>query len=342
MRTITWKVLPIFLVLGGGLSLTVQHVGAQSIVERMRRAAEEAQRRKQQQPPPQPAPAPAPPPAGAAPATKGVANQPVSASDLLAQPSAAAVVDPQMMPDILGVHIGMPAREAEVATRNQYAKGAFRAYSYPLPPIPQPLVLGFTMNVDAVGVQGNDKAAVDVTPPPNPQVVWRVSRETNMLHVNRATLLASLREKYGKESIAFVGNGNLDSPTTNDNQIGLLYWLIDEHGKHVAAPPNPRVAMANCSWKAPQGAPMDNELFHGERTLDPVFQDAWAASSCIGTIVNIQPFNDPQIIELMYATVQDVPLYLRSAAATGTWWKAAANKSRQDDLERSKQNRPKL
>jgi hypothetical protein len=197
------------------------------------------------------------------------------------------------------------------------------------------------MNVDAVGAAANDQASIELTAPPNPQVVWRVNRSTNYMHVNRGTLLASLREKYGKETAAF--QNSLDAPATNDTQIQTMFWLMDESGRRV---PAPRAAgsLSLCGFTAPRGAAPDEPLFHGEPSGDSQLSDPWVRSSCVGTIVNIQAWQgrDPQIIELMYVTVVDFPLYLRSASATAAWWKAAAEKARQQDLERSKQNKPKL
>ena len=312
---------------------------AQGTLDRIKRAAEEAARQakeRQKQQPPQQTPKTADP---AKPA--GAPSPSVSTDDVLATgPTGPVIVDPKVMPDILGIRLGMPAREAEAALRAQYSKGTYRAWAYPLPPIPEQLTLGFTMNVDAVGVAGNDKGSVEITAPPNPQVVWRVSRGTNAMHVNRATLLASLREKYGKETLALQNGG---APAANDGQIYTLYWLIDERGQR-AAPPRPLTSLQSCEISFPRGASPDMELFHGERTIDGQLQDPWARSSCIGTIVNIQAWEgrDPQIIELMYATVVDIPLYLRSGAATGAWWKAAAERARQQELEKTKQNKPKL
>jgi hypothetical protein len=121
----------------------------------------------------------------------------------------------------------------------------------------------------------------------------------------------------------------------------LLYWLIDERGAHVAAPRSART-LISCGWTAPQqGVRVDDQLFRGEGTTDAVFQDKWNATSCVGTIVLIQG-RDPDIIDSMYATVVDIPLYLRSSAATAAAWKAAAEKARQQELEKSKQAKPKL
>ena len=357
MKNTRWLRRTAFVLFLVGIALSAGTTGsAQSVFERAKRAAEEAAKRtkekQQQQPPPQtgtpatPAPAtPQTPTAGApqAPAAGGNTSQPVTADDLLqSAPAANVVVNPKVMPDVVGIHLAQPARDAEGSLRSQYAKGEYRAWTEPLPPIPVPVVLGYTINSNAVGAAGNEQIAVEITPPPNPQVVWRVNRFMNRIHVNRATLLASLREKYGKESIAF--SLNIDYPAKNDKEIQLMYWLIDERGAHVAAPRSAKT-LSDCGFYAPQqGVKPDPQLFRGEASTDAVFQDKWNSTSCIGTIVNIQADQgrDPDIIESMYATVVDVPLYLRSTSATAAAWKAAADKARQQDLEKSKQAKPKL
>ena len=351
MKNTPWIRLTAFVVLLFAIGVSSGTTGsAQSVFERAKRAAEEAAKRakeKQQQPPPQTGtpqtstpqtPAQASPP----PAAAGNTSPPVTADDLLKEaPAASVVVDPKVMPDIIGIHLGQPAREADAALKSQYAKGEYRAWTEPLPPIPVPLVLGYTINSGAVGAAANEQIAVEITPPPNPQVVWRVNRFMNRMHVNRATLLASLREKYGKESIAF--SGAIDSPAKNDKDDQLMYWLIDERGAHLAAPRSAQT-LASCGWYPPQnGVKPDPQLFRGEPSTDAVFQDKWNSTSCVGTIINISADGrDPDIIEGMFATVVDIPLYLRSTAATAKAWKAAADKAHQDDLEKSKQANPKL
>src|SRR5262249_18726772 len=150
---------------------------------------------------------------------------------------------------------------------------------------------------------------------------------TNFMHVNRSTLLASLREKYGKETAAF--QNSLDTPATRDDQIVTMFWLIDERGQRATAPRSAGL-LSLCGPSAPQGAAPNDELFHGTGGYNSSqLSDPWLRSSCIGTIITIQPHQDPQIIELMMATVVDTPLYVRSAGATAVWWKAAAERARQ-------------
>src|ERR1051326_709194 len=98
------------------------------------------------------------------------------------------------LPDILGIQLGMPAREAHAKLQAQIPN---------LPTIEKPVIASFQSlpkQALAMGDEG-DHVTVDVTLPPNKQAVWRVSREHFFPDkgIPRKTLLASLREKYGKE-----------------------------------------------------------------------------------------------------------------------------------------------
>ena len=47
-----------------------------------------------------------------------------------------------------------------------------------------------------------DTTEVDVTAPPNPPVVWNLTRDLNQPKVAHNVVVASLRQKYGKETYA--------------------------------------------------------------------------------------------------------------------------------------------
>jgi hypothetical protein len=298
---------------------------AQGILDRIKKAADSV---------PKPAPRPQ-------------AGTPVSTDDLLAgaqtTPARPVTIDPKVMPDILGIHLGMPAAQAEATLKAQYAKGAFRPYAQPLPPLKDPITYGWTMNQDAVGAAGNDQAAVGVTAPPNIPVVWRVGRLTNMMHINRATLIASLREKYGKESIAFADAVEQASISTDDRRITWMVWLYDESGKRVA-PPREARSLQQCTGFVGPRPIFDQELLQTGDAGRAQYTDPWLTSSCVAAVVNFTPWQgrDPQIIEVMMSGVIDMPLYLRSAKNTAGWYQAGVEQLRQQELERSKQARPKL
>ena len=114
------------------------------------------------------------------------------------------------MPDILGIQLGMPVRDAYAKLQAQLPKNEVQVESTHLPTIDKPVILSFSSGSNAVmeGMEG-DQVIVEVTQLPNKQVVWRVNR----FHffpgkaIPKSTLLSSLREKYGKETRAMQMSG---------------------------------------------------------------------------------------------------------------------------------------
>jgi hypothetical protein len=104
----------------------------------------------------------------------------------------------------------------------------------------------YGFNIIQTDPLGTADAHLSLTAPPGPQIVWRITRFTHRVHTNRAVMLAALREKYGKESIAFAGGGG--SGISDDAQIGVLVWLFDESGKHVPLPPVKYFPGYNSIW----------------------------------------------------------------------------------------------
>jgi len=121
------------------------------------------------------------------------------------------------MPDILGIQLGMPVRDAYAKLQAQLPKNKVQVESTNLPTIDKPIILSFSSGSNAVmeGME-SDQVIVEVTLLPNKQVVWRVNR----FHffpgkaIPKSTLLSSLREKYGKETRAMQTSGK---DTADDN-----------------------------------------------------------------------------------------------------------------------------
>jgi hypothetical protein len=88
-----------------------------------------------------------------------------------------------------------------------------------------------------MGMEG-DQVTVDVTLPPNKQAVWRVIRDHFFANkgIPKTTLLASLRQKYGKESLTNVSQGK---PAADDSHIQTILWLFDEQGRPAPLPSAP-------------------------------------------------------------------------------------------------------
>jgi len=107
------------------------------------------------------------------------------------------------MPDVLGIQLGMPARDAHAKLQAALPKNKIQVMSDTLPTIDKPVIKSFSSAPpDQIMMEmEGDQVTVDVTFPPNKQAVWRVIRQHFFANkgIPKTTLLASLRDKYGKE-----------------------------------------------------------------------------------------------------------------------------------------------
>jgi len=127
----------------------------------------------------------------------------------------------------------MTLREAAAALQSAYPKLKITPIATAMPAIAKPVAYG--LSTYPGGADG-EVVNVSVVLPPSQQRVWAVYRKAGNMAgpraVNRGTLLASLRQKYGKESYA-ITSGEPPLPK-NDSEISQIYWLFDEQGKRLS------------------------------------------------------------------------------------------------------------
>jgi len=240
------------------------------------------------------------------------------------------------MPDVVGVRLGMSEQEAAQILRGQYPRGQFQ----PIPAsglFPTNPKADYGFNVLPTGIIETD-AVVSLTAPPSRQVVWRVVRFTRGMHTNHANVLAALREKYGKESLAGVGNGTV---TTDDRMIGTLFWAFDEHGNRVQLP-SPQT-FGEASYRVipctnfnvlGYGGPLSD---FGPRTpIEENKSQDWCAS-VVGILISIDA---SEIVDRTLTNMVDMRLATRTANAYLAWKRDADAKARAAAVEQSKKNKP--
>jgi len=171
---------------------------------------------------------------------------------------------------------------------------------------------------------------VSLTAPPSRQVVWHIVRFTRRLHANHANVLATLREKYGKESFAGLGNGTI---TTDDRNIGMLFWIYDEHGSRAPMPAAQAFGLGDITFCLGRGI----NLNPGPKIpMDEVKDPNWCASF-VGVVAQIDPF---EIVENAIVAVMDMRLANRTANAFVAWKRDADDKARAAEIAKSKKNKP--
>jgi hypothetical protein len=83
------------------------------------------------------------------------------------------------LPDILGIQLNMPVRDAYAKLEAQLPKNKIQVRSDTLPTLDKPVIRSFSSRPaqDVGGGVESDQVQVDATYPPSKQVVWRVIRE---------------------------------------------------------------------------------------------------------------------------------------------------------------------
>jgi hypothetical protein len=224
--------------------------------------------------------------------------------------------------------LGMSEQQALQILHGQYPRGRFQEIPaggiFPTNP-----KADYGFNILPTDVIATD-VVVSLTAPPSQQVAWRIVRYTRRIHTNHANVLAALREKYGKESLAGVGNGTI---TTDDRSIGTLFWAFDEHGNR-ASLPSPQAFGSSNLVVIPCSGPFSDV---GPRIpMEENKNQDWC-SSLVGILITIDP---TEIVENTVTNMVDMKLAARTANAYVAWKHDADAKARATELEKSKKNKP--
>ena len=255
------------------------------------------------------------------------------------------------LPDILGIQLGMPAREAHAKLQAQLPKNEIQVISTNLPTIDKPVIASFksaTRQNVFPGMEA-DSVTVDVTLPPNKQVVWRVSRTHSFPDkgIPRDTLLAQLREKYGKETRAFGEGGH---PPADNRQVRRLFWFLDEQGHPVKPSPTPCGADASQACEGSTGGPwsgiVESPGWGGVGSPQYQFlskEYVWSLSNCTTVYVDFSVGAMQELYESMAVYIVSLPMGARAGEATLKWKQDIAEGKHKQDLEKAKQQeKPKL
>jgi hypothetical protein len=182
-----------------------------------------------------------------------------------AQPQTpAAAASPS--PDILGIRIGMPLPQALDLLKAHDPGHSVALEQWTIPQISGDKPITYAMTSSTTG--SAERISVDVTLPPNPQVVWRIHRTLGPFTSTKENVLNSLYQKYGMP-------WNPD-PNALAGSVVVLDWLFDEQGR-LANPGTSRddvLAMKGCmntvmqqwswnGWPATQDSLPSNSLVQG-------------------------------------------------------------------------------
>ena len=181
-------------------------------------------------------------------------------------------------------------------------------------------------------------------------MVWRVIRQHWFANkgIPKTTLLASLREKYGKETRT---NFSEKQPATDDSQIHHLLWLFDEQGRPAPLPSKPKKdgpdfanqsTLTSCAGLG-DGAQLAmievySSLYKGVNS-----ENDWCYSSYNAVVVSVTSAETPELYTQMRVVAVSLPLAFRASEATLKWKKDIAEGQHKQDIEKAKQQeKPKL
>jgi hypothetical protein len=216
-------------------------------------------------------------------------------------------------PDLLGIYPGMP----NVAARAQLQKHSSSVF---VETNSSQARLGFGMTIP--DPKNRDQVSVLLTQPPNDPAVWMIQRAQTFdpgVSMSKDNLLAAARQKYGKESLsADRGGGGL-----------YFYWVFDQSGKLLV---NADPRFMSCS-----GNSFVTNISHGpDRTNDIL---ALCYSDFLGVTLYVN-MRDAQLVGAYSIELVNLPYAVKAATITMDSNKTAADKSRQEELNKANQNKP--
>jgi hypothetical protein len=246
---------------------------------------------------------------------------------------------PVPMPDIEGIRLGMSMKDATAALQAAYPGARQSSGTQTLPLFPSPFTTGFGVGLE-LGSTLSDKFIVNVTPPPDNQVVYHVWRYVNNQHLYRDNLIAALRQKYGSETARFVGSARTDEAHATE-----FVWLFDQNG-HPAPLPNTSdlsITISDCAGKFGVAA-VTVPAFGGPNLTSPADRQmiqpgGWCNSALIALIAN---FNADQILTVYTEQLINIPAVAQSARDELTAIDNYQKQLQQKAIQSSKQQKPKL
>jgi hypothetical protein len=238
-----------FMAIGSaGLLLLASHtMAADDLIDKMFKAADQAaqeqmdkmnkagEEQSQQQQPSQPQRRQAPPPQPSPQQSQQPTSEPQAVSPgACCTPQATAAIAKQVGKyDVLGIKLGMPAKEASAALQARGMQLKPETIKYDV--LPAPLTYGlYAVNQQLVrnsGVTpGAEKIYLTLTMPPNEPVVAKINRFimfTKETAPAQQALIGDLVKKYGPVSFA-TPPAYLNAPGVQD-----LYWVDDAQGNRL-------------------------------------------------------------------------------------------------------------
>jgi hypothetical protein len=215
-------------------------------------------------------------------------------------------------PDLLGIYPGMPGPAARAMLQKHSSTINVKTL--------QQASMGFQLTIPD---QNREMVTVYLTQEPNdPPTVWMIQRSQGFLPANpmsKDTLLAALRQKYGKETL-----------TSDRGGVGLyLYWIFDQGGKLLTT--------ADERLKGCSGGPFVTFIGrgpdHGSADLDACYRSFFAVAAALN-------YFNSDLLQAYQVELVNLPYAVAAATVTMNANNKAADQARRDQENKANQNKP--
>jgi hypothetical protein len=265
----------------------------------------------------------------------GTTDQPQAAKSKVQDPHR----PPAKLPDIVGIRLGMPLKEAIAVLQSAYPKDKLMIDPLRLPMYSQQIINQVSIGFDPLP-SPTEEITTSATSPLEHQVIYRVRRMLGRQHIYRDNLIASLREKYGKETVMSDGAGPTDPAHATE-----MMWLLDGQGHPVALPSSTDALymVHQCVGTLAGGGPNDSTFaannITSEASRKAMAEGGWCNSSIVAVVAN---FTMEPILTNVNVTITDIPAVTRAARAEVAALDDYARHRQQQALDDAKKQKPVL
>ncbi|MDP1767503.1 MAG: hypothetical protein Q8L74_01730 [Nitrospirota bacterium] len=222
------------------------------------------------------------------------------------------------LPDTLGIALGMPVKDA-VQRMKELGLAIHAAETNPSNILEKPLLHELAGSKAMMGSMSGESLRVSIATPPHSQVVWQVFRTSQFPEQARpasATILTSLREKYGPE---------IWKELDGAGHPRVVRWLFDEQGRALTGEANAMLARG-CNSYSPNNGTFNTPA--GQR--DP----------CYGIVhleAKINALSKPGVADTLEIKLMHGPLARTFFPATEAWIQEQQAKAANREVEKAKQ-----
>ena len=222
------------------------------------------------------------------------------------------------LPDTLGIALGMPVKDA-VQRMKELGLAIHAAETNPYNILEKPLLHELGGSKAMTGSVSGESLRVSIATPPHSQVVWQIFRTSQFPEQARpasATILTSLREKYGPE---------IWKELDGAGHPRVVRWLFDEQGRALTGDANAMLARG-CNSYSPNNGTFN--IPAGQR--DP----------CYGIVhleAKINALSKPGIADTLEIKLMHGPIARSFFPATDAWIQEQQAKAANKDIEKAMQ-----